>query len=687
MKKFVIVCLMVSILLVSLPLAAEQRGLQVMTITTEEGEEVGLYEESHALIIGVSDYTAGWPDLPGVKKDVQAVKTALEENGFTVIVAEDPNRTELDQAFTDFINQYGQESDNRLLFYFSGHGHTLQLSYGDEMGYIVPVNAPNPNTDESGFISTALDMQMIEVYAKRIQSKHALFLFDSCFSGSIFSLSRAAPENITYKTAQPVRQFLTSGSAEEQVPDESIFRQQFIAALDGEGDVNGDGYVTGTELGEFLQDKVVNYSKGSQHPQYGKIRHATLDKGDFVFPLPGATPVAQEQETTSSETTSSAAQTTTQTTADPESEMWELIKNSDDITDVEDFLAAFPDGQFAKVAQLKLKQLEREQSQEEEEGFLANASRGNLEEALQAQGTGEQIEAAQELPRDVPDISEEPEPEPESPMLPDEDRPTPEEALMISYDCILGLFIELHHQVEARDADAFEEVAFAMGDEAIGDIAGLLDRLESSSDNARAFAILGNILSTLPPQMEEYVKFARSNNWRGLELRLERSIQMVERRMQDPYAPIEGAERLMASPPEPEPLPRHIREAILEVRNDILELRSDLQELAKKRSAKRFEKKATSSVKKILEKIEKTVELLETSPPHGHIRERMEALHEELPHRIDELIRAAHEGRWQDLQFDLERNEQEMVRMVEDGLQEPPREPVGQPLQPKKRRP
>ena len=161
--KYTLCISIVILVLQPLNLSAESRGLQFMQIKTQEGEEVGLYKESHALIIGVSDYTAGWPGLPGVKKDVQTVQTALEEHGFQVVVVEDPTRVELDQAFTDFINQYGQESDNRLLFYFSGHGHTLTLSYGDEMGYIVPVDAPNPHTDEAGFTANAMDMQMIEV--------------------------------------------------------------------------------------------------------------------------------------------------------------------------------------------------------------------------------------------------------------------------------------------------------------------------------------------------------------------------------------------------------------------------------------------------------------------------------------------------------------------------------------------
>ncbi|MBI3815710.1 MAG: SUMF1/EgtB/PvdO family nonheme iron enzyme [Nitrospinae bacterium] len=264
--------------------AGAGRGVNIV-LKDKSGKEVGLYKESHALIIGVSGYTGGWPKLPGVLTDVKLLKEELEQQGFQVVVVKDPNRSSLLSAYDDFINKYGNDADNRLLFYFAGHGHTMKLKYGGDMGYIVPADTPNPNQDERGFLLKAVSMQQIEVYAKNIQSKHAMFLFDSCFSGSIFNLTRAVPEIISEKTSKPVRQFITSGDAGEQVPDESVFRGQFIAALKGKGDLNGDGYVTGVELGEFLQDKVVNYSKGTQHPKYGKIRDPNLDEGDFVFPL------------------------------------------------------------------------------------------------------------------------------------------------------------------------------------------------------------------------------------------------------------------------------------------------------------------------------------------------------------------------------------------------------------------
>jgi hypothetical protein len=289
-RSLILLWLMVGGLMGGLYSSAEAaRGLSVEgveRIADRQGNDVILYEESHALVIGVSEYTNGWPRLPGVRDDVQAIQAALEEQGFHVVVVMDPNRDTLERAFNSFINQYGNKPENRLLFYFAGHGHTMTLAYGSEMGYIVPADVPLPESNTSNFLAKAMDMQMIEVYAKRVQAKHALFLFDSCFSGSLFAVSRAVPESISAKTANPVRQFITSGSANEAVPDKSIFRRQFIAALNGEGDRNNDGYVTGSELGIFLEDTVINYTRGAQHPQYGKIREPYLDKGDFVFQLP-----------------------------------------------------------------------------------------------------------------------------------------------------------------------------------------------------------------------------------------------------------------------------------------------------------------------------------------------------------------------------------------------------------------
>nr|VFJ64132.1 MAG: Caspase domain-containing protein [Candidatus Kentron sp. FW] len=263
------------------------RGV-ALAITDKDGNQVGLYRESHALVIGVSDYTNGWKPLPGVKEDVKALEKALTENGFKVEVVLDPDSNGLKAAFEDFIKKYGWEEQNRLLFWFAGHGHTLAppFSPDEKVGYLVPRNAPRPEKQKKEFVRLALPMYDIEQYAsKKIYAKHALFLFDSCFSGALLEATRSVPipEHISDKTGGPVRQFITAGKAGEVVPDRSIFRQQFIEALAGAGDRIGDGFLTGVELGEFLHEKVVHYSKKKQHPQYAKSRNPRLDDGDFVF--------------------------------------------------------------------------------------------------------------------------------------------------------------------------------------------------------------------------------------------------------------------------------------------------------------------------------------------------------------------------------------------------------------------
>ena len=223
--------------------------------------------------------------LPGVKKDLVEVERVLRIHGFQIEKLEDPTAEKLEKGLRNFLSKYGMDYESRILIYFAGHGHTEKSPWGAKMGYIVPTDAPNPQRDNSGFLRRAMGMEVVQTLVKTIYAKHVLLLFDSCFSGTIFG-GRACPVNIDYKTKEPVRQFITSGSADEQVSDKSVFREMFVAALSGEGDVDKDGYVTGSELGEYLQKKVIYYSREAQHPQYGKIRDPQLDKGDFVFAVP-----------------------------------------------------------------------------------------------------------------------------------------------------------------------------------------------------------------------------------------------------------------------------------------------------------------------------------------------------------------------------------------------------------------
>ena len=255
------------------------RGIRV---TAKQGRSLYLYKDYYALVIGISNYEK-WPKLPNAVNDAREVASRLKELGFEVKLVLDPTAREIRTALGEMVYKMGSEANRALLFYYAGHCETETLADRTKMGYIVPKDCPLLKRDPMGFASHAISMRDIESASLRIKAKHVIMLFDSCFSGSLFALVRAIPADITEKSGLPVRQYITAGREDEQVLDKSMFKRCFLIGLEGDADLTGDGYITGSELGMYLSDKVVNYTHRRQHPQYGKINNPDLDRGDFIF--------------------------------------------------------------------------------------------------------------------------------------------------------------------------------------------------------------------------------------------------------------------------------------------------------------------------------------------------------------------------------------------------------------------
>ena len=274
------------ILLIATAELFSQRGMSV-TVRTEAGEELALYKDSYALVIGNGAYPAknGWNPLPGAVNDVREVTEVLERHGFNVTLKIDVTKTEFNKTFSDFIYKSGKDRDNRLLFYYAGHGYTTKSATGEDLGYLVMLDTPHPE-NEAEFDLYSVDMVKFVSDSKKIHAKHVLFMFDSCFSGTVLNLrNRITPSHITDRIKNPVRQFITAGRADEPVPDRSEFKKAFLNILEGRvEEPTPDGYLTGVELGDYLYRTVPKFSKG-QHPQHGKIHDQQLNTGDFVFVL------------------------------------------------------------------------------------------------------------------------------------------------------------------------------------------------------------------------------------------------------------------------------------------------------------------------------------------------------------------------------------------------------------------
>jgi hypothetical protein len=255
-------------------------------------QKARLYTASKALVIGQDTYRdRAWPRLSMGIADARAVAAALEAQGFAVTLKTDLESVELERAFRDFFITDGSDPEARLLVWFAGHGHTIANE-----GYLVPVDAPNPERADTEFRTKAISLRRFGEYMREARAKHVLAIFDSCFAGTVFNVARSPPPRaITLSTSLPVRQFISAGDANQTVSDNGTFRRLFVDAIEGRepmADANGDGYITGSELGIFLFDKVTNLSGEGQTPRFGKLNALGLDRGDFVLQRRAGTSVA-----------------------------------------------------------------------------------------------------------------------------------------------------------------------------------------------------------------------------------------------------------------------------------------------------------------------------------------------------------------------------------------------------------
>ena len=314
--------------------ASEAKGAPVV-------KSVRLYGSSHALVIGIDNYTNGWPRLTNAVKDARLVAKALREKGFEVTLRTNLKAAEMERAFKEFYIIKGEQADARLFLWFAGHGHTE----GGE-GYLVPADAPKPQS-KARFRLKALSLRRVGDFVRLADSKHAFAVFDSCFSGTVFESARSMPPvAITKATTLPVRQFLSSGDAGQTVSDNGTFRELFLRALRGEerADANGDGYVTASEIGLFMTDRMTNLTASRQTPRYGKLRDKDFDRGDFVFRLG----------------------TRSGNGIDPETVFWKLVRQGSDPDGLRAYLQQYPGGKFAAAARVSLELREERRLRQEQ---------------------------------------------------------------------------------------------------------------------------------------------------------------------------------------------------------------------------------------------------------------------------------------------------------------------------------
>ena len=226
----------------------------------------------HAIVIGNNAYRS-LPKLKTAVDDAKAVATLLEQNyGFSVSLLTDATEEAVIGTLANLRRTLTPE-DN-LLIYYAGHGWYDEEA---ERGYWLPVDAVADN--QSNWISNADITDML----KAIKAKHVLIVADSCYSGTltrglaIGSKSAGYFQDIVQRRGRTV---LTSGGLEPVLDagggSHSVFADAFLDALGGNA-----GIIDGEGIYHKVKEQVV--LNAEQTPEYGNIRLAGHDGGDFLF--------------------------------------------------------------------------------------------------------------------------------------------------------------------------------------------------------------------------------------------------------------------------------------------------------------------------------------------------------------------------------------------------------------------
>lgn len=243
-----------------------------------------LYTKSYAIVVGIDRYE-NWPFLEFAAADAVAVREMLQRLGFddiTLLLNEEATqRRILTELFESLPSKV--ERNDRVLFYFAGHGQTYEMAGGGRRGYIIPADAELTN-----YMPTALSMDQIRSLTRYIPAKHILYVMDSCYSGLGFNRSAGvSPGSRNYLrkiSSMRAVQIVTAGGKGEQVQEKEghgLFTTFFLQSLRGDADLNKDGVVTGTELGAYLRPAVSNASNQAQTPLFGRLE----GEGEFIFLL------------------------------------------------------------------------------------------------------------------------------------------------------------------------------------------------------------------------------------------------------------------------------------------------------------------------------------------------------------------------------------------------------------------
>ncbi len=236
----------------------------------------------HALLIGIDKY-AGFRDLEVCSEDAEAIRTSLENRGYSRIEKiTDQDNPDRDSVINKIQDLAATESD-LLLFYFSGHGATA----GDESYLVMPQSKPS-NLKTSG-----IPLSMLKQTLTGSKARSKVIILDCCHSGVGFA-SKGEEEDslnlqyINHLYSEAKGWVVLASSEQTQVSwtwgenKRSVFTYFLLEALEGNADFQKFGFVSALNTYSYVEPRVREWSIQNQK----KLQTPTISTesaGDIVL--------------------------------------------------------------------------------------------------------------------------------------------------------------------------------------------------------------------------------------------------------------------------------------------------------------------------------------------------------------------------------------------------------------------
>jgi murein DD-endopeptidase MepM/ murein hydrolase activator NlpD len=291
-------------------------------------------EKRVALVIGNNAYQSV-SKLEKATNDARAVGRALEAAGFQIRSVIDGNRTQMNQAINQFVEDVGGGGIG--VFFFAGHG--VQVN---NQNFLIPIDLPTV-AREADIADHGISLQNLQDKIADARAKFSLLVVDACRDNPLpkkAGRSIGATRGLTQASSAEGQMVVFSAGANQQALDSlapsdtnpnGVFTREFLPWVTKPGVTIRDAVLS-------VRSAVRAKARTVDHDQFPAIYDQA--EGNFYFIFQGPANVTVQG-----------------APADPEADTWRTAERANSENAYRAYLETYPQGKYATAARIALEAL------------------------------------------------------------------------------------------------------------------------------------------------------------------------------------------------------------------------------------------------------------------------------------------------------------------------------------------